>query len=81
MAWWIVSLSVSIAVIAALLAGMRETLDRLNAESWKRRCDELKGELMIAKAKGQAASRQYHELLRDLATAKPIKPFTGRKKR
>lgn len=82
-------LAVAVAWIAVLYADLRKTVDRLEAESWKRKHAELLGEMKFLETKAADAEQKYHNLLRDLARAeafadaniKPIKPFTGRKKR
>ena len=86
-------IAIAVAWIAVLYADLRKTVDRLDAESWRRKHHELQGELMLAKAQKLTAERQYQQLLTSLANAKPIKPFdhipdtrkmkpfTGRKKR
>jgi hypothetical protein len=72
-------LAIAVAWIAVLYADLRKTVDRLDAESWKRRYEECLSQLKFAQAERLFAKRQFHQLLSDLA--KPIKPFTGRKKR
>lgn len=72
-------IAIAVAYVAILYADLRKTVDRLDAESWKRKYDERLLEMKFLQAESLAAKRQYHQLLSDLA--KPIKPFTGRKKR
>lgn len=80
-------IAIAVAYVAILYADLRKTVDRLEAESWKRKYDEKLDEMNFLEIKIADAEQKYHNLLRDLANAeafadaKPIKPFTGRKKR